>query len=239
MKIAIIGSGNVASHLNRALAPKVAVSLINPHTPTLPDEVDIVLIAVSDDAIEDVVEKLPKLNTVVAHTSGSVMMDSLKKYGENYGVFYPLQTFTKDFPLDYRDIPVFIEGSTPFAKERLEKLASLFTDKIAWADSTQRKQLHLASVFACNFTNAMASMALEILKNSNFDMSMLLPLMRQTLKKLESLSPSEAQTGPAARNDRKIIETHLKMLENRHLLREAYKTITEFIQANSGDNKNF
>lgn len=236
MHIGIVGSGNVATHLNRALSNKAAVSLINPRSLQNIDQhkFDLILLAVSDDAIKDVACRLPETDAVIAHTSGSVAISVLTEITEDAGVFYPLQTFSKNLQLNYKEIPVFLEASSLRAKDLLEKTAVLFTDDVRWADSKSRKQLHLASVFACNFTNALANISNGILKKSGIEFSALLPLMHQTIKKLEILPPQEAQTGPAVRGDKKIIAEHLDMLKDDTKAAMIYKLISEIIMDERG-----
>lgn len=231
MKIAIIGRGNVATHLYKALKDMADVQMVNPHTlEDLPSEPELILISVKDDAIEKVMDKLPETNAVIAHTAGSVPLDILKKNNNSVGVFYPLQTFTKDVDLNYSEIPVFIEGDTRETVERLTKVAELFTNNIHIADSDKRKKLHLASVFACNFTNALMGIADSILKESDLDSAVIRPLLRQTINKLNIMSPADAQTGPAKRKDMKVIDEHLRMLETNPTLKNIYQQLTDFIQ---------
>lgn len=235
MKVAIIGSGNVAFHLNRALSFKAAVSLINPHTLEGLSEkkFDIIVISVSDDAIEEVFKKIPKTNTLIVHTSGSVNMDILNGNSIDYGVFYPLQTFSRKQDLNYKEIPLFLEASNKEALGILKEFASLFSPKIRIANSQVRKSLHIASVFACNFSNALAGIATEILSKSGIDFKDLLPLMHQMVDKLDNLTPQEAQTGPAVREDMSIIKSHLEYLKQNHPeFYEIYKLISYQIQRN-------
>ncbi|MCH5225581.1 MAG: DUF2520 domain-containing protein [Muribaculaceae bacterium] len=228
--ISIIGRGNVASHLHKALEGITDVTIVNPHTlEELPEKNDIILISVADSAIVDVVNRLPPTDAVIAHTAGSIPMKAVEGKSPNFGVFYPLQTFSKDIPLDYSIIPIFIEGSTPKSIETLKRLAHLISNNVTIADSETRKRLHLASVFACNFTNALAGIGAQILAENGLDISTLLPLMRQTVEKLEKLTPQEAQTGPAARRDKTVVETHLKMLEFDPQLQNIYSLLSERI----------
>lgn len=234
--VAIIGRGNVASHLFSALKDKTEVCLVNPHTfENYPQDPDIVLICVSDNAIEEVVNKLPISNSIVAHTAGSIPMDILKGKTSDYGVFYPLQTFSKDAILDYSEIPVFIEGSSPETVKKLKELASLFSKEIKEADSQTRKSLHLASVFACNFTNALAGIAEGLLKKSGIEFSVLFPLIKQTVNKLELMSPKEAQTGPAKRGDTKVMMSHMEMLSESPDLGEIYSLLSSLIARQSSE----
>lgn len=228
--IEIIGSGNVASHLYQALKDKVETHLVNPRTfEGWKDNPSIVLISVSDSAIEEVASKIPRNGAIIAHTSGSVPVSELEPFSDNIGVFYPLQTFTKGVPLKYDEIPVFIEGNTGYAVNKLKELANIFSNNVFEADSVQRKKLHLAAVFACNFTNALAGVAFDILSKAGLEQKVILPLINQTVEKLNSLSPKEAQTGPAIRRDVKILEEHEKMLENSPEIAGIYKRISDFI----------
>lgn len=228
--INIIGRGNVAFHLHKAFEGKEDVKIINPHTlENLDNDADLILICVSDNAIVEVAEKLKGLKTLVAHTAGSVSINVLKDITENYGVFYPLQTFTRGVELKYLDIPFFIEASSPEALSKLNYYASLISDQIIEIDSEKRKYLHLASVFVCNFTNALAGVSEVILKEADMDYKVILPLMKQTVDKLYSLSPTIAQTGPAARKDTTVMEMHMKILETWPQLRDLYKTFSNLI----------
>lgn len=228
--IAIVGNGNVACHLFEALKDKEDVRLVNPRNlDGFPENPDIVLLCVSDNAIEEVAAKLPDTEAIVAHTSGSMPMATLNRFGDRAGVLYPLQTFTKGIELNYDEISVFIEGSSKETKEKLISLANLFSSDVREADSETRKKLHLASVFSCNFPNALAGISEELLKDTGIDFRVVLPLMKQTVKKLEKLSPKEAQTGPAVRGDNQVINKHLQMLNQNPKLREVYKQLTEII----------
>lgn len=229
--ISIIGNGNVATHLYNALKDKTEISIINSRSfETLPQNTDVILICVSDNAISEIVSKLPPSDAIIVHTSGSIPMDILKKYGLEYGVFYPLQTFTKGIDLEYSDIPVFIEGSSERVVEKLKEIASLFSNDIHNADSETRRKLHLASVFACNFTNALARISQSLIEKSGIDFSVLRPLMKQTIKKLDVISPEEAQTGPAVRGDSIVIDKHLEMLSDHPDLKMLYQQMTKIIQ---------
>lgn len=228
--IAIIGRGNVASHLYKALEDKTEVCLVNPRTlENLPKDPEIILISVSDNAIEEVLAKLPDVKSIIAHTAGSIPLNILHSKSENIGVIYPLQTFTKDVALNYSEIPVLIEGSTPEVTETLKNLAFLFSKNVKEIDSEIRKRLHLASVFICNFTNCLAGISKEILMDANMEFSVLMPLLKQTVNKLENLTPEEAQTGPAVRGDDKVIQSHLKLLKEKPKIKELYSLMSDII----------
>lgn len=213
LKVAVIGSGNVATHLCKALEGKVELYQVDPRSlEGLPEYADIAVISVKDDAIKSVARRLDGKFGLTAHTSGSVPMSALADCGCEHGVFYPLQTFTKDVELNYSEIPFFIEGSSADVTSSLSCLAHLISGNVREADSDSRKTLHLASVFACNFSNCLVGIADDILRRKGMDYSVLLPLLSQTLAKLQSLSPKEAQTGPAARLDMKVVNSHVQML---------------------------
>lgn len=251
-KISIIGTGNVASHLYKALSelntsaciadtPDKAtpsaldIIIVNSRTlEALPEKSDIILIAVKDDAIAQVAARVAGRATVIAHTSGSVSIDTLKGYAEQYGVFYPLQTFSKEKELDYKEIPFFIEGSSPFAADTLTNLARLISDKVYAADSDKRKRIHIAAVFACNFANHLVGIADDILKENGMDYSVLLPLMKETVGKLYILPPSEAQTGPAVRNDTTVMKAHEEMLTDKPEYLDIYHTLSQSIITRHG-----
>lgn len=229
--VSIIGKGNVGTHLASALKDKTDVELINSRTlKDLSPGTDIIIIAVSDSAISKVLEKIPSTDAIIAHTAGSVSIDVLKEYSNRVGVFYPLQTFTKGDKIEYEKIPVFIEGSAEEVEEKLVNLARLFSNDVRKADSVQREKLHLASVFACNFTNALAGIADYILQENGMDYHSVIPLMEQTIKKLDKMTPGQAQTGPAVRRDFNIIEKHINSLKDYPNLKNIYELFTLLIQ---------
>lgn len=234
--VAIIGRGNVGTHLSRALSGKVNVTVVNPHTlAELTGTEDIILIGVSDAALPEVAENLAshiraKYNPIVAHTSGTTPMDVLSKIGVPYGVFYPMQTFSKDVELNYAEIPMFIEGSDAQVTDVLMKLAGLFSDHVHYADSEKRRKLHVGSVFACNFANHLWALSEKWLKENGLDFSMMHALVRETTRKALSNSPASVQTGPARRHDAPTIQSHLSMLEGDAQLHDIYKTLTASIE---------
>lgn len=235
-RIAIVGKGNVATHLYKAFeGTGNIVSIIDSRIlEGLSTDFDIILIVVSDDVIEEVASNiwnlLPTYNGVVAHTAGSVALNVLEKFFPNHGVVYPMQTFSKDFKnLDYSKIPVFIEGRNDQTYNILYEIANSFSKYVYPLSTEDRIKLHIASVFACNFTNALFQAADEMIKEIHLPFSLFLPLIWQTVTKLEALTPSQAQTGPASRKDMKVIEHHLNILAERQDLKEIYKKLTEFI----------
>lgn len=230
MSIAIVGGGNVATHLANALRGKAKVSLVNPHTlEGFPETCDVAIISVKDDAIQEVAQNIKGKAALIAHTSGSKPIDTLAGCADMTGVLYPMQTFTKDVPLDYSTIPFFTEGSDEQAEKTLQRIASAISGSVRHAGSEDRRKLHLAAVFACNFTNALVGIADDLLKENGMDYTVMLPLIDQTVRKLHELSPREAQTGPAARHDMSVIERQRGMLSPHADFQAIYDRITDFI----------
>jgi len=191
---------------------------------------DIYIISVADTAIEELVAQLSLKDIPVVHTSGSIQMDLLKRVSENYGVFYPLQTFSKAREVDFNNIPICIEANNSENLERLNSLAKLISDKIQCVDSDQRKILHLAAVFACNFPNFMYAIAEKITKQADIDFDILKPLIVETADKVMHIDPMKAQTGPAKRGDQKTMKEHLEMLSDFPEFKEIYKLISSEIK---------
>ena len=250
--IAIIGSGNVATALAKAYAEKninivqvlskniknakklVAqlasyqnISAISDFK-KLTQHVDCVIIAVNDDAIAEVLNKLPFKDKLVVHTSGSVGL-SVFKGVKKYGVFYPLQTFSNQNIKTLTDVPFCIEGNSETTKKKLIQLAKQVSNQVTELNSEQRKALHLAAVFANNFSNYMYIIAEEITSKNKLDFNLLKPLILETAKKIITQLPKQAQTGPAKRHDFETLSEHLKLLENEKELQEIYSIISNRI----------
>jgi len=247
--IVLIGAGNVATHLaaafkdtgrriiqvysrNEASAKQLAENIGVSWCCDLKDiiqDADLYIISVTDAAIENIVKELKTNGCMVVHTSGFKPMAFIKDVSENYGVFYPLQTFSKNKSLDYLSIPVCIEANNDDNLKLLEDLARSFTTDVRLINSEQRKIIHLAAVFTSNFTNAMYGVAEEILLKGDIPFNILKPLIRETADKVMLLNPTEAQTGPARRKDTETMHEHLSMLENDDY-RELYEKISSLIQ---------
>jgi predicted short-subunit dehydrogenase-like oxidoreductase (DUF2520 family) len=227
ISILIIGNGNVASHLYSALlkAANVRVLKISSRNITEIPKADISIIAVSDDAIATVSSKIT--NSLVVHTSGSFPMESLQNK-TNKGVFYLLQTFSKEKAIDFSKIPICLEAANAKDYLLLEMLAKKLSNHVYSVHSEQRKALHLAAVFVNNFTNHLFTIGKNICESNQLPFEILQPLIEETVDKIKTLSPEKAQTGPAVRNDQKTIENHLDML---HLKQQKiYTTLTKSIQ---------
>ncbi len=249
IKIDIIGRGNVGKHLAKAYENKADVVLVDPRTfGGLRQDADFYLISVSDNAILEVTNHLytelspskrmlakdDKNNThgaptpIVAHTSGSVPARVLSVF-PRYGVFYPLQTFTANRPLEYLVIPFFIEGNTEEVKYRLMSLAGIISEKVTEADSDLRRELHVASVFSCNFVNHLWALSYRYLAERGIDFSLLYPLISETVSKIKDTDPALMQTGPASRGDSNVISRHIKMLEDKPEMQTLYTLLSESV----------
>ena len=243
ISVVILGSGNVALQLIRAFLKIDTINLKQVYTRnqedinTLKDSInttndisllkqaDVTIIAVSDDAISSISSHIK--NSFVVHTSGSVDMKSLNNIGRK-GVFYPLQSFSKKKKIDFKNIPICLESETNEDLLKLEELVSLLQSKSYILSSHQRKKIHVAAVFANNFSNHMYTIANEICEKYNIPFDILHPLIEETSNKIKNLTPEKAQTGPAKRNDAETIENHLNLLSEKQ--QEIYLKITQSIQ---------
>ncbi|MFQ9503588.1 MAG: Rossmann-like and DUF2520 domain-containing protein [Alistipes indistinctus] len=188
---------------------------------------DIYLISVSDTQIGAIAENLDFGNAIVAHTAGSVSLNVLPDRLSHRGVFYPLQTFTAGRRIDFRQVPLLIEGEHPDTAAALRLLASELSDSVYEVSEQQRAQLHLAAVFACNFTNHMYAIAQELLAEKGLPPQLIGPLISETAAKaLGSPSAAAVQTGPARRGDRQTQQKHLGLLEGHPQLQELYQKIS-------------
>jgi len=208
LNIVILGNGNVATHLSEALLNAGYSVLQLWKRGDILREADLYFIAVSDDAIEEVATLIPK-NKPFAHTSGSV---DLKKGG----VFYPLQTFSKEIEVDWKNIPILIEADDSVVGARhaspLQEIAKKISNNVQITNVEKRRQLHLSAVFACNFTNHLWNISADLLAQKNLSFDLLKPLVYQTVQKISKHHPNDVQTGPATRNDSKTLEKHRDML---------------------------
>lgn len=163
------------------------------------------------------------------HTAGSIPMDVWEGKVPRYGVFYPMQTFSKQREVDFRRIPVFIESNSAEDTQLLKDIAARLSESVYEADSEQRKSLHLAAVFTCNFTNHMYALAADLLKKYRLPFEVMLPLIDETAGKVHLLEPHLAQTGPAVRYDENVIHNHLQMLADEPEMQEIYELISKNI----------
>lgn len=252
MDVSFIGSGNLAWHLAPALDnvgytvkeiysqnPKHAASLVGRlyqadvkaslDFSTSPS--DIFIIAITDDAIREVVQEiiLPE-DAILVHTSGSQPLSVLGYAATSYtGVFYPLQTFSKAKKIDFKDVPIFIESDNEDVIKTLTKMGKALDSKVKRITSHDRKALHVAAVFASNFSNHMLTIAQEITKKNGLDFEVLKPLIAETLNKSLSIDPKKAQTGPAKRGDFEILDNHIEFLKDEPEIAEIYKIVSQHI----------
>jgi predicted short-subunit dehydrogenase-like oxidoreductase (DUF2520 family) len=248
--VSIIGAGNVGWHLAIALH-QVGIKIINIVSRTndkateLAEKVsarpvilnqdhlfplpDLIVVCVSDNAIKDVVNSSQFSESMIVHTSGSTGIDVFKGLQKQYGVLYPLQSFTLRAEMQYNNLPFLVEGSSAGTTKKLIKLASKISDTVFEADSEIRRRIHVAAVFACNFSNHLAAISGELLKEVGMPFSLLFPLIDETHNKVRRMNPIDAQTGPAVRNDFKTIESHIKSLEGKKPEMELYKLLSDNI----------
>ena len=245
MQIVLIGSGNVAFHLAKAFTEaqipisqifgrnttelqKISEQFSIPFSTETLADADLYIISVSDSSITEVSSLIKNKNVLVAHTSGSVSREALSG---NYrkSVFYPLQTFSKSKNLDYSKIPFFIDAENENDEEILKNLASKISKNVMLANDEKRKYIHLTAVFACNFVNHLYARAKEISDSQGIPFDYFLPLIDETTQKIRELEPKLAQTGPAIRNDEKVLKLHESLLTDEEKLK-IYKTLNESIK---------
>ena len=245
MQIVLIGSGNVAFHLAKAFSEaqipisqifgrnttelqKISEQFSIPFSTETLADADLYIISVSDSSITEVSSLIKNKNVLVAHTSGSVSREALSG---NYrkSVFYPLQTFSKSKNLDYSKIPFFIDAEDENDEEILKNLASKISKNVMLANDEKRKYIHLTAVFACNFVNHLYARAKEISDSQGIPFDYFLPLIDETTQKIHELEPKLAQTGPAIRNDEKVLKLHESLLTDEEKLK-IYKTLNESIK---------
>jgi len=248
--IVILGFGNVGQHLCKALCKCNDISikqLFNRNQVNIPSELkhipftsqlseiqeaDIYIMAIPDDAIVSFSEKLPFKGKLVVHTSGAVAMQVLSEANRK-GVFYLLQSFSKNRELDFRNIPICIEAENKSDLKLLKKIGKSISKKVVEINSEERANLHVAAVFVNNFVNYMYGVSSDLLANNKLPFELLKPLIAETASKIETLSPKDAQTGPAKRNDKKTIEKHLHLLKDSPY-KEIYQQLTDAILTSYG-----
>lgn len=245
LNVVIIGSGNVAQHLIAAFKKAVGIELVQVfarnknsiihllNSDSITSDyrklksADIYIMAVSDNAISEVSDLLPFENRLVVHSSGGVSIDTLNDKNRK-GVFYPLQTFSKNKEILFDEIPICLEAQQQDDLELLKKAALSISKNTYEINSNQRKSLHIAAVFVNNFVNHLYQIGHEICKNNNVSFEILKPLILETANKVMALSPDEAQTGPAKRHDTQTINSHLNFLSDENQ-NEIYKLFTKSI----------
>jgi predicted short-subunit dehydrogenase-like oxidoreductase (DUF2520 family) len=187
------------------------------------------IFSIKDDALSDILAAMPQtINGLWIHTAGSLPMDIFSRYTDSYGVIYPLQTISKQRETNFSKIPLFIEGNTPEVESAIYDIAVKLSGSVTVMNSEKRKYLHLAAVFACNFSNHLYTIASQLLEKQGIDWRLLQPLIDETANKLHTMHPEQAQTGPAIRFDRSIMEQHEALLTDDRI-RNLYRIISKSI----------
>ena len=252
MKVVIVGSGNVATHLSLALASLEGIEICQVYSPTeahaeilaerlncdfvtnptqIRKEADVYLFALKDQALETVIRAVPANNGLWLHTSGSMPMQVFAGYTERYGVLYPLQTFSKRFAVDFKTVTFYVEAVDPTDLDIVRQMAYSLSENVYETDSEQRLYVHLAAVFACNFSNHMYAIAYKLLQEKGLSFVPLLPLVDETVRKIHQLNPVGAQTGPARRWDQMIMNKHESLLKTCPAIADIYKKVSESIHS--------
>ena len=255
MKIVIIGSGNLATQLSlalkeagkdiiqvysrteehaRALAEKIGCGF----TTSVDDvnrKADLYIVSIKDDAIRAMAAKLGGVGTVI-HTAGSIPMNVFHGHADHSGVLYPMQTFSKNRKVDFREIPCFIEASDAETLAVIRQLAERISDHVVDCDSERRKKMHLAAVLACNLTNHCYRLAERVVEAEQIDFHLFQPLIMETARKVAEMSPRDAQTGPMVRNDQEVMSMQMQMLPDRRT-RDLYQLMAESIYEDALNSK--
>lgn len=248
MKIVLIGAGNLATNLGKALldagndilqvysrtfeSASVLANIVGgapvSNIDSVTKEADVYVISVKDSAIAEIVPVLCKGRgeKVFLHTSGSVSLDVFKGMALHYGVLYPMQTFSKSKLLNFKKIPFFVEGNDDYSFETAHHLADSISENVHILSSEARKHLHLAAVFACNFVNHCYEISSEILAKHNIPFDVMLPLIDETANKVHQMKPNEAQTGPAVRYDQNIIRMQSDLLRENPIFKQIYECMS-------------
>lgn len=256
MKIVFIGAGNLATRLSlemhragmhigqvyshtRQSAETLAKLLGCSWTVSTDDVVtdaDLYVFSLKDAVLPDIISRIKPNAGLWVHTAGSVPMEIFKEYSRRYGVLYPLQTFSKKQEVSFDMIPFFIEANTPEDLAVLRKIARALSENVQLLSSEKRKVVHLSAVFACNFTNHMYALAAKLLEEHGISFNMLLPLIDETAAKVHTLSPREAQTGPAMRYDENVIRKHIDMLSDPDM-KALYEFVSKSIHKEVSENE--
>ena len=251
MKVTLIGAGNLATQLGKSLKKAgVIISQVYSRTEdsartlaelleaewltdikALRDEADIYIFSVKDSVLCELISEVCKSrgDKLFLHTAGSMPMSCFEGKALRYGVFYPMQTFSKTKDVDFERIPVFIEGNSIETEDVIRSLANKLTQRVIRLSSADRKYLHLAAVWACNFTNYCYTVASDILGEHGIPFDVMLPLINETTEKIQKISPKEAQTGPAVREDRNVMSKQLELMNGKEDLQELYKMLSKGI----------
>ncbi|WP_311549818.1 DUF2520 domain-containing protein [Prevotella aurantiaca] len=255
MKIALIGAGNLATVLGHALynakhdivqvysrtmaAAKQLAERLNAvptdDLETITNDADLYIIALKDSVLDEVIGKIcpNRSEKLFVHTAGSMPIDVFRGRTERYGVLYPMQTFSKTRIVDFRNIPVFVEANSISTMQTIIGVAQSVSDNVQELSSADRRHLHLAAVWACNYVNHCYDLAAEVLQKVGLPFDVMLPLSDETARKVHELSPREAQTGPAIRYDENIIETQMQLMNDNPKAQKIYELMAKSIHEKS------
>ena len=257
MKIVLIGAGNLATHLGKALhaaghdmvqvfsrtmlSAETLASLLDAEPLTdisqVRDDADVYIFLVKDSALEQLISQLcGGEKKVFLHTAGSMPMSVFRGKALHYGVLYPMQTFSKQREVDFSIIPCFIEANDEFALKQIEGLAGQISHRVYQLSSEDRKYLHLSAVFACNFANHCYAASQELLQQHGIPFDVMLPLIDETAAKVHGMTPKEAQTGPAVRYDENVIDKQIQLLENQPYFQKIYDCMSKSIHELESEN---
>lgn len=257
MKIVLIGAGNLATHLGKALhaaghdmvqvfsrtmqSAETLASLLDAEPLTnmaqVRDDADVYIFSVKDSALEQLISQLcGGEKKVFLHTAGSMPMSVFRGKALHYGVLYPMQTFSKQREVDFSIIPCFIEANDEFALKQIEGLAGQISHRVFQLSSEDRKYLHLSAVFACNFANHCYAASQELLQQHGIPFDVMLPLIDETAAKVHGMTPKEAQTGPAVRYDENVIGKQIQLLENQPYFQKIYDCMSKSIHELESEN---
>lgn len=257
MKIVLIGAGNLATHLGKALhaaghdmvqvfsrtmqSAETLASLLDAEPLTdmaqVRDDADVYIFSVKDSALEQLISQLcGGEKKVFLHTAGSMPMSVFRGKALHYGVLYPMQTFSKQREVDFSIIPCFIEANDEFALKQIEGLAGQISHRVFQLSSEDRKYLHLSAVFACNFANHCYAASQELLQQHGIPFDVMLPLIDETAAKVHGMTPKEAQTGPAVRYDENVIDKQIQLLENQPYFQKIYDCMSKSIHELESEN---
>lgn len=259
MRIVMIGAGNLATNFGKALqnaghdivqvyshtwehAQQLATLIGGAATDKLEaivDNADAYVFSIKDSALGEVIPQVTKgkADKLMIHTAGSMPMNLFEGMALHYGVFYPMQTFSKSREVDFKTIPCFIEGNDDFAKNTIRKLAESISDRVYELSSADRRYLHLAAVWACNFANHCYEVSADILQKHGIPFDVMLPLIDETAAKVHDLAPIDAQTGPAVRFDENVIRAQSALMRDNPILKDIYERMSISIHQVALSNK--
>ncbi len=249
MRIVILGSGNVATHMSKALfnagfdisqiysrnidSAKLLANEVNAEFCNITEAIllnaDVYIYAIKDDALKTLLLEVKNDDGMHIHVSGSTNINIFEGVKQRYAVIYPLQTLSKNKAIDFGTVPLFVEANNAESMEMIWEMSNKISGNVRKIDSQQRQSLHVAAVFACNFSNYLCNIAFDVLANNNLEFELLQPLIAETANKLKTLQPYDAQTGPAVRFDKQIIDKHMDFLSDNENVQNLYEMLSKMI----------